>query len=118
MDNSARKGGTVQWRTSERIIRANERLIEYLHRAGVRARGGPIHSPEVVRCACRPKCARRVRIGEELGLVGGVTQGVLGLVRVDGRQQVGRSHRRVIFVSVVRLGCWGSVPLRWWPSTA
>eukprot|EP00964_Phaeocystis_antarctica_P128235 scaffold91994_cov63-Phaeocystis_antarctica.AAC.1 len=40
MDNSARKGGTVQWRTSERIIRANERLIEYLHRAGERARGG------------------------------------------------------------------------------
>eukprot|EP00964_Phaeocystis_antarctica_P029602 scaffold16692_cov61-Phaeocystis_antarctica.AAC.3 len=69
MDNSARKGGTVQWRTSERLIRANERLIEYLHRAGARARGGSIHSPEVVRCACRPKCARRVRIGEELGLV-------------------------------------------------
>eukprot|EP00964_Phaeocystis_antarctica_P097753 scaffold63822_cov30-Phaeocystis_antarctica.AAC.1 len=43
---------------------------------------------EVVRCACRPKCARRVRIGEELGLVGGVTQGVLGLAQVDGRQQV------------------------------
>ena len=76
MDNSARKGGTVQWRTSERIIRANERLIEYHHRAGARARGGSIHSLEVVRCACRPKCARRVRIGEELGLVGGVTQGV------------------------------------------
>eukprot|EP00964_Phaeocystis_antarctica_P070386 scaffold42856_cov87-Phaeocystis_antarctica.AAC.1 len=35
--------GTVEW-TSERIIRANERLIEYLHRAGGRARGGPIHS--------------------------------------------------------------------------
>ena len=91
---------------------------QYLHRVCVHTRGGPIHSPEVVRCACRPKCACRVRIGEELGMVGGVRQGVLGLVRVDGRQQVGRSHRRVIFVSVVRLGCWGSVPLRWWPSTA
>ena len=42
MDNSARKGGTVQWRTSERIIRANERLLEYLHRAGGRARGGTL----------------------------------------------------------------------------
>ena len=29
-DNSTRKGGTVQWRTSERIIRANESLTEYL----------------------------------------------------------------------------------------
>eukprot|EP00964_Phaeocystis_antarctica_P064155 scaffold38569_cov63-Phaeocystis_antarctica.AAC.2 len=43
MDNSARKGGTVQWRTSERIIRANERLIEYLHRACGHTRGGRIH---------------------------------------------------------------------------
>ena len=61
--------------------------------------------------------APSMAIGGELGRVGGVRRGVLGVL-IDGRQQVGRSHRRVIFVSVVRLGCWGSVPLRWWPSTA
>ena len=64
---AVRDGGTVQWRTSERIIRANERLIEYLHRACGHTRGGAIHSPEAVRCAWRPKCARRVSIAEEFG---------------------------------------------------
>eukprot|EP00964_Phaeocystis_antarctica_P144028 scaffold109714_cov44-Phaeocystis_antarctica.AAC.1 len=38
-------GGAVSFGAArvaaQRIIRANERLIEYLHRAGERARGGP-----------------------------------------------------------------------------
>ena len=69
-------------RTSERIIRG---LTEY---PTEHTQGGPIDSPEVVRCACRPKCACRAWVGEELGRVGGVRQGVLGLVQVDGRQRV------------------------------
>ena len=48
----------MHWRTSERTIRANERLIAYLHRTCEHTRGGSIHSPEAVRCACRGQSAR------------------------------------------------------------
>ena len=61
------------------------------HWAGERARrvsiqfsgGRPLRVPPEVR-------APSMAIGNELGRVGGVRRGVLGLVPVDGRQQVGR----------------------------
>ena len=45
--------------------------------------GRPLRVPPEVR-------APSMAIGNELGRVGGVRRGVLGLVPVDGRQQVGR----------------------------
>ena len=45
--------------------------------------GRPLRVPPEVR-------APSMAIGNELGRVGGVTRGVLGLILVDGRQQVGR----------------------------
>ena len=69
--NSARRGGSVQYRTSREPFE-NERLIELPHRAGERARrvsiqfsgGRPLRVPPKVR-------APSMVIGNELGQVGG-----------------------------------------------
>ena len=69
-------------------------MIELPHRAGERARwvsiqfsgGRPLRVPPEVR-------APSMVIGNELGQVGGVRRGVLELILVDGRQQVGRQQQ-------------------------
>ena len=69
-------------------------MIEIPHRAGGRARRASIHSLEAVCCGVPPE----VRVpsmakGDELGRAGGVRRGVLELILVDGRQQVGRQQQ-------------------------
>ena len=71
----------MQWMEDVRENHSSESNIDRVpHRACGHTREGSIHSPEAVRYVCRPKCARRAWIGEELGRVGGVRQGVLGAV--------------------------------------